>query len=150
MALVTFGEGYHNYHHEFQHDYRNGVKPWQFDPTKWTIWFMSLFGLTYNLRRVADANILRREFIETELKVKRQLEILSEVEISSIPQEYILNSIEYLKSSAEVIKKVTDELQVMANKKIDLSKSKFIQMRREMDVILGHIQIISQAKLKMA
>src|SRR5207245_501194 len=23
MALLTFGEGYHNYHHEFQHDYRN-------------------------------------------------------------------------------------------------------------------------------
>ena len=34
VALLTFGEGYHNYHHEFQHDYRNGVKPWQFDPTK--------------------------------------------------------------------------------------------------------------------
>ena len=29
MAVVTFGEGYHNYHHEFQHDYRNGVRPWQ-------------------------------------------------------------------------------------------------------------------------
>ena len=37
MALLTFGEGYHNYHHEFQHDYRNGVKPWQFDPTKWAL-----------------------------------------------------------------------------------------------------------------
>ena len=37
MALLTFGEGYHNYHHEFQHDYRNGVKPWQWDPTKWLI-----------------------------------------------------------------------------------------------------------------
>jgi stearoyl-CoA desaturase (delta-9 desaturase) len=33
LALFTFGEGYHNYHHEFQHDYRNGVKPWQWDPT---------------------------------------------------------------------------------------------------------------------
>ena len=32
MAIFTFGEGYHNFHHEFQHDYRNGVKPWQFDP----------------------------------------------------------------------------------------------------------------------
>jgi len=31
LALFTFGEGYHNYHHEFQHDYRNGVKPWQWD-----------------------------------------------------------------------------------------------------------------------
>ena len=44
MALLTFGEGYHNYHHEFQHDYRNGVKPWQFDPTKWAIWTLSCRG----------------------------------------------------------------------------------------------------------
>ena len=50
MALFTFGEGYHNYHHEFQHDYRNGVKPWQFDPTKWLIWTLSKIGLAKNLR----------------------------------------------------------------------------------------------------
>jgi stearoyl-CoA desaturase (delta-9 desaturase) len=52
MALFTFGEGYHNYHHEFQYDYRNGVKPWQFDPTKWMIWSLSKFGLARNLRSV--------------------------------------------------------------------------------------------------
>jgi stearoyl-CoA desaturase (delta-9 desaturase) len=51
MALFTFGEGYHNYHHEFQHDYRNGVKPWQWDPTKWLIWSFSKIGLTSGLRR---------------------------------------------------------------------------------------------------
>ena len=51
MALFTFGEGYHNYHHEFQHDYRNGVKPWQWDPTKWLIWSFSKIGLTGGLRR---------------------------------------------------------------------------------------------------
>ena len=50
-ALVTFGEGYHNYHHEFQNDYRNGVKPWQFDPTKWIIWTLSKVGLANRLRR---------------------------------------------------------------------------------------------------
>src|SRR3984893_10575169 len=52
MAIFTFGEGYHNYHHEFQHDYRNGVKPWQWDPTKWLIWTLSKLGLTTGLRRV--------------------------------------------------------------------------------------------------
>ncbi|MEM9480016.1 MAG: fatty acid desaturase [Verrucomicrobiota bacterium] len=57
MALFTFGEGYHNYHHEFQHDYRNGVKKWQFDPTKWLIWTLSKFGLTSKLRRVPDEKI---------------------------------------------------------------------------------------------
>lgn len=65
LALFTFGEGYHNYHHEFQYDYRNGVKPWEFDPTKWIIWTFSKIGLTGNLRRVAaekvrEAQRLRR------------------------------------------------------------------------------------------
>jgi stearoyl-CoA desaturase (delta-9 desaturase) len=52
LALFTLGEGYHNYHHEFQHDYRNGVKPWQWDPTKWLIWVLSKLGITSRLRRV--------------------------------------------------------------------------------------------------
>ena len=57
MALFTFGEGYHNYHHEFQHDYRNGVKPWQWDPTKWLIWILSKLRLTSGLRRVRQETI---------------------------------------------------------------------------------------------
>jgi stearoyl-CoA desaturase (delta-9 desaturase) len=57
MALFTFGEGYHNYHHEFQHDYRNGVKPWQWDPTKWMIWILSKLRLTSGLRRVPQDTI---------------------------------------------------------------------------------------------
>ncbi len=57
LALFTMGEGYHNYHHEFQHDYRNGVQPWNFDPTKWMIWTLSKLGLTRNLRRVPIAKI---------------------------------------------------------------------------------------------
>jgi stearoyl-CoA desaturase (Delta-9 desaturase) len=61
LALVTFGEGYHNYHHEFQHDYRNGVKPWQFDPTKWIIWTFSRVGLASKLRRVPQERIQRAE-----------------------------------------------------------------------------------------
>lgn len=58
LAFFTFGEGYHNYHHKFQHDYRNGVKPWQVDPTKWIIWTLSKAKLVRGLRRVPDATIL--------------------------------------------------------------------------------------------
>jgi stearoyl-CoA desaturase (Delta-9 desaturase) len=61
MALFTFGEGYHNYHHEFQHDYRNGVKPWEWDPTKWLIWILSKLRLASNLRRVPSDAISSRE-----------------------------------------------------------------------------------------
>ncbi len=58
MAIFTFGEGYHNYHHEFQHDYRNGVKWWQWDPTKWTIWTLEKIRLVSGLRRVPEDKIL--------------------------------------------------------------------------------------------
>src|SRR5947208_16183961 len=61
LALLTLGEGYHNYHHEFQYDYRNGVKPWQWDPTKWIIWTLSKLRLVRSLRRVPAEKIKSAE-----------------------------------------------------------------------------------------
>lgn len=50
ISFLTFGEGYHNYHHTFAGDYRNGVRWYQWDPTKNTIWILSKIGLTKNLK----------------------------------------------------------------------------------------------------
>ncbi|SMY34558.1 acyl-CoA desaturase [Photobacterium andalusiense] len=50
IAWLTFGEGYHNYHHIFENDYRNGIRWWQFDPTKWLIKSCSWLGWTTNLK----------------------------------------------------------------------------------------------------
>lgn len=50
-ALVTLGEGYHNFHHEFPNDYRNAIKFYQYDPTKWLIKAASLFGLVFHLKK---------------------------------------------------------------------------------------------------
>ncbi len=57
VALVTLGEGYHNFHHRFQVDYRNGVRWYHFDPTKWWVWSLARVGLARNLRRVPKARI---------------------------------------------------------------------------------------------
>ena len=51
ISLLTFGEGYHNYHHMYQSDYRNGPLWYNFDPSKWLIWILSKLGLAYDLRR---------------------------------------------------------------------------------------------------
>ncbi|WP_017444330.1 fatty acid desaturase [Gayadomonas joobiniege] len=59
LALLTYGEGYHNFHHTFEYDYRNGIKWWQFDPTKWFIKAASWFGLTSKLRVTPDDRIER-------------------------------------------------------------------------------------------
>src|SRR6056297_3179986 len=41
----TWGEGYHNYHHAFQADYRNGIRWWQYDPSKWLINTLAWTGM---------------------------------------------------------------------------------------------------------
>lgn len=58
-ALLTIGEGYHNFHHEFPADYRNGVEWWQYDPTKWFIRTCAFLGLAYDLRRFPSNEIVK-------------------------------------------------------------------------------------------
>lgn len=57
MAFFTYGEGYHNFHHTFQTDYRNGIKWYHYDPSKWTIWVLSKLGLAHSLKTTASEDI---------------------------------------------------------------------------------------------
>jgi len=57
LAFFTFGEGYHNYHHIFEHDYRNGIRWWDFDPTKWLIKSSEYIGLASKLRKTPEEKI---------------------------------------------------------------------------------------------
>jgi len=59
LAVITYGEGYHNFHHIFAHDYRNGVRWWQWDPTKWLIAALQVLGLTRRLKRTPVFQIRR-------------------------------------------------------------------------------------------
>ncbi|MDP8984992.1 MAG: fatty acid desaturase [Pseudomonadota bacterium] len=73
VALLTYGEGYHNFHHMFAHDYRNGVKAWQWDPSKWFIAAMSWLGLAKNLKRVPWFKIQRALLDAQFRRAERQL-----------------------------------------------------------------------------
>ena len=67
-AVVTLGEGYHNFHHQFPTDFRNAIRWYQYDPTKWFITVCSWLGLASHLKvrppdsqsSVCPANILAR------------------------------------------------------------------------------------------
>jgi stearoyl-CoA desaturase (delta-9 desaturase) len=74
LAFLTYGEGYHNFHHIFQNDYRNGVKWWQYDPTKWLIAVLSYVGLADNLKRVPNLWIQRAQVAMQFKRVERTLE----------------------------------------------------------------------------
>ena len=89
MAFFTFGEGYHNFHHKFQWDYRNGVSWYAFDPGKWSIKALSWVGLTNEIRKVSEYNILQARLegliqsaqkyytqVPEELKIKYQQKVI--------------------------------------------------------------------------
>ncbi len=59
LAFFTYGEGYHNFHHIFEFDYRNGIRWWHFDPTKWLIKSCSFIGLTRNLKVCPEDKIVK-------------------------------------------------------------------------------------------
>ncbi|MFT5032866.1 MAG: stearoyl-CoA desaturase (delta-9 desaturase) [Bermanella sp.] len=75
LALFTYGEGYHNYHHIFQNDYRNGIRWWHFDPTKWLIKSCSWVGLASDLKKIPNFKIQRAliamQFKRAEEKLKQ-------------------------------------------------------------------------------
>jgi len=60
LALFTFGEGWHNYHHAFPGDYRNGVGRLDWDPSKWTIWLLARVGAAWGLKRISPTLQWRR------------------------------------------------------------------------------------------
>ncbi|MSQ91927.1 MAG: acyl-CoA desaturase [Gammaproteobacteria bacterium] len=74
LAVLTYGEGYHNFHHLFAHDYRNGIRWWQWDPSKWIICALSWIGVTYRLKRTPDITIQRARLAMQFRRVQESLE----------------------------------------------------------------------------
>src|SRR5690606_20386594 len=65
-----FGEGYHNYHHTFAWDYRNGIRWYHWDPTKWLIKACSWLRLTSDLRKCSSYRV---EMTRIAVQYKRAL-----------------------------------------------------------------------------
>lgn len=76
-ALLTFGEGYHNFHHEFPYDYRNAVQAHQYDPTKWFILGCAYLGLAFNLKKFPENEVKKGKYqmMEKQLAtIKKELD----------------------------------------------------------------------------
>ncbi|MBK1884073.1 fatty acid desaturase [Luteolibacter pohnpeiensis] len=141
MAFLTFGEGYHNYHHEFQHDYRNGVKPWQWDPSKWTIWTLSKFGLADSLRRVPDGKILLAEMREARRRAQLRLEEIhsSGPSVCQLASASVHEVIEKLSSNYHELEKAVADRVQLSREKMNDWQTETRQLIRE----LGRIRPVS-------
>lgn len=71
-AILTNGEGYHNFHHQYPMDYRNAIKWHQWDPTKWLIFACEKVGLASHLKRFPE-NEIQKSMLTMQLKKARVL-----------------------------------------------------------------------------
>ncbi|KAL1664927.1 hypothetical protein GGF50DRAFT_53806 [Schizophyllum commune] len=72
-AILTMGEGYHNFHHQFPTDYRNAFLWYQYDPTKWFIALCGRLRLANNLR-VFPSNEIEKGALSMKLKSLKEVQ----------------------------------------------------------------------------
>ena len=130
LAWLTFGEGYHNFHHAFQHDYRNGVKPWHFDPTKWCIWLLRTLGLARQLRRVPAETILLAEVAERQRQLSAKLSV-APAPISESIHRLLHAAQERLQEAADAWERCKTDYRHAAELKMDASRKRMAELRRE-------------------
>jgi stearoyl-CoA desaturase (delta-9 desaturase) len=77
LAPLTYGEGFHNFHHQWQWDYRNGALWYQWDTTKWLLNVLSWLGLVGEFRRVPAAAMIRARLLMEEKRLSERLALAS-------------------------------------------------------------------------
>ncbi len=111
LSLFTFGEGYHNFHHTFQADYRNGHKWYHWDPTKWWIRIFSIIKITKDLHKVPSWTI-------EDAKMKTSFE---HKENKGINREY---KEDFKKRMEECSKQMRTLLKDISNKRLEYKKAR--------------------------
>ncbi|CAN4086398.1 unnamed protein product [Withania somnifera] len=56
VALLAFGEGWHNNHHAFEYSARHGLEWWQLDMTWYVVRFLQAIGLATNVKLPTDTH----------------------------------------------------------------------------------------------
>lgn len=133
LALVTWGEGYHNFHHIFQYDYRNGVKWWQFDPTKWLIFGLSKVGLTSNLKRIPEFTIRQAEVTMKFKHAEQHLAVFGHDVQHDLAALRVRMGQEY-----DAFTQTMNDWAALKERAIEMKKAEFAQKLHEVDQRLKH------------
>ena len=135
LAFLTYGEGYHNFHHTFAGDFRNGIRWYQFDPAKYFIWMLHKLGLASDLKRT-DPLMIQKRLIQAD----RHLLIDHLKQLQHLDTEPFVEAVERmadkLSTSIATARRVMNEYRQVARegRKEEMRKLKetFKQVRREL------------------
>nr|DAD44951.1 TPA_asm: hypothetical protein HUJ06_003181 [Nelumbo nucifera] len=62
VALLAFGEGWHNNHHAFEYSARHGLEWWQLDITWYTVRLLQAIGLAKDVKVPTESQKQRMSF----------------------------------------------------------------------------------------
>jgi stearoyl-CoA desaturase (delta-9 desaturase) len=144
LSILTFGEGYHNYHHTFAGDYRNGVRWWQFDPAKIVIWTLSKLGLAHDLKRVNKLTIKRRLVAaDRHLMMERIKELKHRIDVDAWSAR-VEEAAASLTTNLNGLKTASDKFQRMKEERLEslrmVKEHKVKEMRDVRDVKMQEIR----------
>ena len=145
LAFLTFGEGYHNFHHTFQADYRNGHKWYHMDPSKWWIQSFKYLGLNTDLKSTPKHSI---EIAKVNMRFKKRADRLRrrnvnihrfEDRLTKCKENLRAKMYEVQKAKREIKKMAKDSKIAMKNKiselknSIKIAKNDLRQLFKEMN-----------------
>ena len=124
LAFMLLGENWHNFHHAFPSDYRNGAKWYQADVHKWLIYLMSKCGLACGLKRTAKVRVDAKitQTMDQLIDLKKQKIALMQKTLNELNSMCAEKFSELENSSIEVKKKFWKSLSVAQYK---VNKLKF-------------------------
>lgn len=108
VALLTFGEGYHSFHHRFPSDFRNGVRWFAWDPAKWFISTLKLLGMAHKLNATAAPKIEKARMKAAIKRVEARI-AQAEPSISAELRERIQRAHDAFDSALELWRKQAKE-----------------------------------------
>lgn len=129
LAVLTNGEGYHNFHHTFEADYRNGIRWYHWDPTKWLIKSLSLVGQTQKLKVTPPQAILT-------MRLRMEQKQLSErhFQLSPMYTERLEQMRQQIERAQKRWRELKDEYHQMRRDFSLHSQERMIQMRAELEL----------------
>ena len=132
LAFLTFGEGYHNFHHTFQADYRNGHKWYHMDPSKWWIQSFKYLGLNTDLKSTPKHSI---EIAKVNMRFKKRADRLQRRNVNIHRFEDRLTKYkENLRAKMYEVQKAKREIKKMAKDSKISMKNKISELKNSIKI----------------
>ena len=115
------------------------MKPWQFDPTKWTAWTLAKLGLARDLRRAPNEKIMLAEISQKNEMLEQKLSGHARP-VCEKAQALFTEAGEQLHTAAEAWERTKGDYGKAAQKKLELTKEQLAELRIQFETAVAELR----------